>query len=449
MNRTFTSLYINECVEKIRNGDTVYIEKLRNHISLIKGSLRNHPDLRTYREIILKDLENLSSGLSGSGLSEKIDYIEKEGKVLSEKLNLLKPLMVITRPCELNEFSRLLEEYDEAGDKREGLREISLEMSCPFKKDDAPEKELEEAKKKSEIMSLIPFFSDLSKKDIEKLCSKVKLKRYDENSLLFNEGDRGEDLYIIKSGEVKIFSSLEKGEIKDYLTLKKGDMFGEMGIITSAPRSMSAKVSSEKSELYVITGKDFLYILERHYELSLNLAKILCKRIEDTNKRLLDYLKDYHSYIKEKSLVSRRKGEIVKEVPLFSVLSEEEIRRLSSRIKFKRIAGRTLLFREGDGVEDLYIIKSGEVNLYKELPGGERRDYVTLKKGDMLGEMGVISGLPRTLSAEVSSTGGEVYVIGKDDFIYMIKNYPHLSLNFARILCKRIDETNKRLLSFI
>lgn len=326
------------------------------------------------------------------------------------------------------------------------MREVSLSMACPLAKDYTLKEKMESVSNKTGIMELIPFFTVLRGEDIKGFALKIKLRKYSSGEILFHEGDGSEELYIIKSGEFTVYKENE-GTSRDYIKLYKGDMFGEMGVILGLPRSMSVRVSSPSGEVYVITKKDFLAILEKHYELSLNLCRILCKRIEETNKRLFHYLKDYYVYIKEKVTDSRRKSEIVKGVTLFSILTEKEIERLSHRIKFKRFPVETVLFYEGDRAEDLYIIKSGEVSIYKDLPGGERRDYVTLKKGDLFGEMGVITGSPRSFSVKVSSLKSEVYVITKEDFLYMMEKYPHLSLNLAKILSGRIADTNKRLFS--
>jgi len=337
--------------------------------------------------------------------------------------------------------------YEELSE--EVARKTSLNMECPLIKEGTPEEKLLKAKNKTDILSFVPFFSPLSGKELEKLNPRVKMRKYEEGHVLFNEGDRSEELYIIKFGEVKIFKD-ERGNVKDYVTLRKGDMFGEMGIIGDVPRSFSAKVFSEKSEIYVIGRDDFFYMFRKYPELSLNFSKILCRRIEETNRRLLGYLEDYFSYIKEKVTKSRKKSEIVSEVAFFDSLSQKEIESLSSRIKFRKFERPSLIFREGDLSDCVYIIKSGEVEILKEFPeSNEARDFVTLGKGDTFGEMGVIGDVPRSLSARLTSFKGEMYVIGKEDFLYIFRKYPDVSLHLARILCRRIDDTNRRLLSIL
>ncbi len=108
------------------------------------------------------------------------------------------------------------------------------------------------------------------------------MKRYDRNTVLFREGDFSEDVYIIKSGTVKIYNNT-----RDFVTLDKGDMFGELGVISDGDRSLSAMVTSEKSDIYVISKNDFFYMLERYPVLITNLIKILCNRLDRATVRLL------------------------------------------------------------------------------------------------------------------------------------------------------------------
>ena len=61
-----------------------------------------------------------------------------------------------------------------------------------------------------------------------------------------------------------------------------------MGIVSEAPRSLCAKIISEKAELYVISKGDFIYMLKNYPKLRLNLIKILCERIYENNRRFFN-----------------------------------------------------------------------------------------------------------------------------------------------------------------
>jgi CRP-like cAMP-binding protein len=145
-------------------------------------------------------------------------------------------------------------------------------------------------KNKTDILPFIPLFRVLGKKQLDFVAKKFKLKKYKKGNVLFNYGDASDEVYIIKSGEILLYRDLDGMNMIEYALSFPGDVIGEMGVISGSPRSLSAGVYSDLAEAYAISKDDFLFILKKYPDLSLNLSKILCERIEETNRRLLDYI---------------------------------------------------------------------------------------------------------------------------------------------------------------
>ncbi|MEQ8191165.1 MAG: cyclic nucleotide-binding domain-containing protein [Candidatus Eremiobacterota bacterium] len=295
--------------------------------------------------------------------------------------------------------------------------------------------------RKSEILSFLPFFNVLPGEDIEKLSRKIKLKKYVKDDVIFTEGSRADEVYIIKTGDVLVYNNM-----KTFATLTKGDMFGEIGVISGNTRSLSAAVMSPVSEIYVITKEHFINMLEKYPSLGINLSKVLCRRIDMATKNLTASMNDNYLYNRDKSELAnmRKKIDIISVNPFFNILSKEHLERISSRIKLKRYDKGAVLFNEGDMADDFYIIKSGRISLYYN-KNQALREFRTLDKGDILGEMAVISDTRRSLSASVISDRAELYVISKDNFLYLLNHYPELNLNMAKILCHRINILTQRM----
>ena len=328
--------------------------------------------------------------------------------------------------------------------KEKEKRDFSLTMACPLKRVST---DIETFYNKKDIVKNTHFFSTLSQSRIEKIEKKIKLRRYEGQTLLFREGDSADNVYIIKSGEIFLYKEKDKHE--DLVSLHKGDIFGEMAVITKEKRLLSARVNSQRAELYVISEDDFLFILRIYPELSINLSKILCGKIAEATDRLVNYLGDYYSYLKDKDILERsnKKSEILGSISLFSVLNQKELERICTRIKLKKYEEGTVLFNEGDRAEEVYIIKSGEITLYRIFDRWDERSIITLHKGDILGEMGVLSDAPRSLSGKISSSKAELYTISKDDFLSIMKLYHQFSFNLAKVLCYRIIDLNRRFFS--
>ncbi len=75
-------------------------------------------------------------------------------------------------------------------------------------------------------------------------------KKIPLNTVLFHEGDAGEEMFIIQSGRVKISKRI-RGVEKTLATLEKGEFFGEMAILNDKPRSASAETLDDCDMLVI------------------------------------------------------------------------------------------------------------------------------------------------------------------------------------------------------
>ncbi len=109
-------------------------------------------------------------------------------------------------------------------------------------------------------------------------------KHIPAGTMLFNEGDRGEEMYIIQSGKVKISKKI-RGVEKTLATLDKGEFFGEMAILNDKPRSASAE-TIEDSEMLVIDRKTFDTLLRSNVEIAIRFIKRLADRLREANDQM-------------------------------------------------------------------------------------------------------------------------------------------------------------------
>jgi CRP-like cAMP-binding protein len=103
----------------------------------------------------------------------------------------------------------------------------------------------------------------------------------------------------------------------------------------------------------------------------------------------------------------------------------------------------TVLFEEGDGGEELYIIRAGKVAIKKRVPHGEIT-LAILEKGDFFGEMAMLEHIPRTAAAEMAESG-KLIVINSEVFGDMIKANPEIAVRMLRKYSLRLRETTKQI----
>jgi CRP/FNR family transcriptional regulator, cyclic AMP receptor protein len=109
-------------------------------------------------------------------------------------------------------------------------------------------------------------------------------KKIPANTVLFQEGDVGDNMFIIQSGRVKISKRI-RGVEKTLATLDKGEFLGEMAILNDKPRSASAE-TLEECEMLVIDRKTFDALIRGNAEIAVRFIKRLADRLRETNDQM-------------------------------------------------------------------------------------------------------------------------------------------------------------------
>ena len=105
---------------------------------------------------------------------------------------------------------------------------------------------------------------------------------------------------------------------------------------------------------------------------------------------------------------------------------------IASGIPTRSFIADDVIFREGHIAEELYVIKSGTVEIH-----GGQRVLAILKEGDFFGEMALIDPAPRSASA-IAVTDVQLIPISEKQFIELVTETPAFALDLLRILVRRI-----------
>jgi CRP/FNR family transcriptional regulator len=131
----------------------------------------------------------------------------------------------------------------------------------------------------------VPFFKGLTPREIKQVLAIAGVKRYRAEEMVFAKQDLGNNFFIVKSGRIKIFTTVGAEKKKTFAFLKKGDFFGEMSLLGCKTRSASAQ-AAEDSELYVISKKNFNRLVLENPDFSLKLLHTLAERLGKANKEI-------------------------------------------------------------------------------------------------------------------------------------------------------------------
>jgi CRP-like cAMP-binding protein len=152
---------------------------------------------------------------------------------------------------------------------------------------DAKERDEDRAKRlqlKRDILARMPLFRPLNDRELLRVLQVTDVVTYRPGQFVMREGERGEELFIVLSGNLKVM----KGET-ELATLSPGDHVGEMALVRSQPRSASV-VSANESDLMVIRRTEFFEILRKEHQLAVKLLwqflGVLAERLAETNREL-------------------------------------------------------------------------------------------------------------------------------------------------------------------
>lgn len=127
-------------------------------------------------------------------------------------------------------------------------------------------------------------------------------------------------------------------------------------------------------------------------------------------------------------------------IPLFSDLRREELTRVMERIQAKQFAKETVICKEGEPGDSIFIISHGNVGIFRQAQNGEKIRLNELKEGDFFGEFGFFADSRRQATVE-ALTDTTVLEITKQDLQEIIQEFPSVSQVLFKFYKERVLDT--------
>jgi hypothetical protein len=122
----------------------------------------------------------------------------------------------------------------------------------------------------------VEFLSFCSLGDLERLMNRLVKKSFSKGSTIVRQGDRGDCLFLLHSGEVSV--QIKNGSRTDEVArLKAGDYFGEMALVANEPRTATV-VAAEATDAFLLYSAEFRKLLETNADLAKKLDDLIEKR---------------------------------------------------------------------------------------------------------------------------------------------------------------------------
>ena len=128
------------------------------------------------------------------------------------------------------------------------------------------------------MLNHVYMFTDLEPAEACILTEHTLTRSYPANSILINEGDQTDSLYVIVEGEVKVYACDENGKEVILNILGPGEYFGELSLVDDQPRSASV-MTLAPTKAMIISKSNFKQCLADNTDLAFNLIRALTKQV--------------------------------------------------------------------------------------------------------------------------------------------------------------------------
>lgn len=120
-------------------------------------------------------------------------------------------------------------------------------------------------------------------------------------------------------------------------------------------------------------------------------------------------------------------AELLRHVEIFSLLEGAELDALTRRLHARGVESGSLIFEEGDGGSELFIVQTGRVSVSVRLNNGLEQEIAEFRAGDFFGEMSIFEDAPRSASCRTKEKS-TLLSLQKEDFYRLTAEHPQVSI---------------------
>ena len=263
-------------------------------------------------------------------------------------------------------------------------------------------------------ISPLPLFSALEKEGLRALIGAFEMVTVPAEDHVIEEGEEGAEAYIVARGELEVRKTptADGAQPMVLARLTNGALFGEMALLSRAPRAASV-VACRPSILLVATRDALEAVAETRPEVGVELAAH-CRR--------------------------RMVANLVRTSPVLIAVDPSERASLVERFETRVFEKGEKLCTDGDEPNGLHLIASGEVAVVAH-EGGESIVMATLGAGETAGEVALV--LRRKANADVVAVHPTVTLfLAREDFLSLVRDHPAILHPLYVLAVQRDDETS-------
>jgi len=249
----------------------------------------------------------------------------------------------------------------------------------------------------------VPLFDDLPQDAFVALVNRLSYHRHVPGQIIIREGDPGRSFFIIVEGRVRVCKSAPDGKELTLAHLGEGAFFGEMALLSGAPRTANV-ISEEDTEVLEVTDN-------------------MLRELAGKYPQVISSLKNFYR--------QRLLNNVMAISPLFKDFDPSQRKAIVEKFRMRQAAPQEKIIVEGKSSDGLYVVLHGIVEV-----STQQRQVAVLKEGEIFGEMSLLTREPAaaTVSAQTNSI---LLRLPRDSFQELVVTHPQILALVSELTEKR------------
>ncbi|HET9250146.1 MAG TPA: cyclic nucleotide-binding domain-containing protein [Actinomycetota bacterium] len=231
----------------------------------------------------------------------------------------------------------------------------------------------------SELIDALPMFEDIPVEALNEIAGRVRLRGLGDGQPVFRQGEQPDAFYVVRRGVLEVVEEdTDSGGERRIRDLGRGESFGELGLVTAAPRAATIRAVGP-AEVFEFDKGVFDHLLA---------DKLHLPDFEPTLQQVVE----------------------LRGLQCFTALSTAQLWELLERGSWVAFAPGEEVMREGDVGDAFYAISSGQVDIVRD-----ERLVTTIGRGSYFGEVALLMEVPRTATV-IARTPVRAFRLDREGF---------------------------------
>ena len=280
-----------------------------------------------------------------------------------------------------------------------------------------------------------PLFASFSGDELLAVIHSLRLHSFAPGQVLVSEGEPGDSLFVLASGDARVFIEAPDRHHREVRRLEAGDIFGEISLLTGGPRSATV-VAATDCEVLELDRAAVLGIAARHASVRATIERFCLERADSAEE------KDARGASRFRPAVEPETGELDfhSELPA-PTLGPGEIAALVPFCQVTTFSPGDTIFGRGDVGDRMFVIDEGEVEIRFE----QRRPAKRLGPGEVFGELALMTATRRRTATTVAATHCRLISIDGASWRRLANERPDLIVGLLEKSCGYLVESEQRL----